>query len=82
MHCGDVFRFFSSACVLWRRYLATARSLEVDGQITEDLRTMLFVNPGNAAGLDLAVFNIQRGREHGLPDYNTMREAYGLPRRR
>ena len=77
-----VFLFLRMCAIAVRRYLATARSLEVDGQITEDLRTMLFVNPGNAAGLDLAVFNIQRGREHGLPDYNTMREAYGLPRRR
>ena len=64
------------------RYLGTARALEVDAHITDGLRTMLFVIPGDAAGLDLAVFNIQRGREHGLPDYNTMREAYGLPRRR
>jgi dual oxidase len=24
--------------------------------------------------------NIQRGREHGIPDFNTAREAYGLPR--
>ena len=49
--------------------------------ITEDLRSMLFVSPGNVAGLDLAVFNIQRGRDLGLPDYNSMKEAYGLPRR-
>ena len=63
------------------RYLATARSLEVDVHITEDLRSMLFVNPGKVTGLDLSVFNIQRGRDHGLPDYNSMREAYGLSRR-
>ncbi len=25
-------------------------------------------------------FDIQRARDHGIPDYNTLREAYGLPR--
>ena len=28
----------------------------------------------------LDAFDIQRARDHGLPDYNTFREAYGLPR--
>ncbi len=57
--------------------LAHQRMQEIDATIVDDVRNFLFGPPG-AGGLDLASLNIQRGRDHGLPDYNAMREAYGL----
>ena len=53
------------------------RAQEIDSHIVDDVRDFLFGPPG-AGGLDLASLNIQRGRDHGLPDYNTLRQAYGL----
>jgi hypothetical protein len=42
------------------------------------VRNLLFGNAG-AGGQDLIARDIQRGRDNGLPDYNTLRAAYGLP---
>ncbi len=33
----------------------------------------------DAAGTDIPAINIQRARDHGVPDYNTCRRAFGLP---
>jgi Ca2+-binding RTX toxin-like protein len=51
----------------------------IDAKIIDDVRNFLFGPPG-AGGFDLVSLNLQRGRDHGLDDYNSMREAYGLAR--
>lgn len=61
------------------KYLATDKAREVDPVIVNSVRNFLFGPPG-AGGFDLAALDIQRGRDHGLADYNSMRTAYGLPR--
>ena len=43
----------------------------------EDLRNHLFGEPG-AGGMDLCAMDIQRGRDHGVPDYGAIREAFGF----
>lgn len=59
------------------RGIVTERAQELDAQVISDVRNFLFGEqvPG---GLDLVAFNLQRGIDHGLTDYNSMREAYGL----
>ena len=67
-----------------------------DEMIDNQLRSVLFQvpNQSNPACLDgeglpecfqgvvdLAALDIERGRDHGMPSYNDMREAYGLDRK-
>ena len=49
-----------------------------DCQVIDDVRNFLFGLPGSG-GLDLASININRGRERGFADYNTIRTDFGLP---
>jgi hypothetical protein len=59
--------------------MGTQIEQDFDCKMISDLRNFLFGPPG-AGGLDLASLNINRGRERGLPDYNTVREKFGLAR--
>ncbi|WP_047812716.1 peroxidase family protein [Rhodopirellula islandica] len=61
------------------KFDASVQAQEVDLVVVDSLRNFLFGPPG-AGGLDLIAMNIQRGRDHGLSDYNATREAYGLSR--
>lgn len=60
------------------RGLALTPAQQVDPKLDDAVRNFLFSPPG-LLGSDLACLNIQRGRDHGLGDYNSVREAYGLP---
>lgn len=59
------------------KFLASGNAQEIDNRLVDDVRNYLFGPPG-AGGFDLAALNIQRGRDHGLSDYNATRVAYGL----
>ena len=61
------------------KYVASSTAQEVDLEVVDSLRNFLFGQPGQG-GFDLVSLNIQRGRDHGLADYNSVREAYGLSR--
>lgn len=61
------------------RGVAAQKSQELDNKVIDDARNFLFGQPG-AGGLDLISLNLQRGRDIGLPDFNTIRADFGLPR--
>lgn len=65
---GPVFKGFASQIMQ-----------EVDVSVIEAMRSIRLTG---APPLDLVAVDIQRARDHGIPDYNRCRTAYGLPARR
>ena len=62
------------------RGMAAQRCQAIDSYVIDDVRNFLFGQPG-AGGFDLVSLNIQRGRDHGLPAYNDLRQGLGLNRK-
>ncbi|XP_013793800.2 peroxinectin A-like, partial [Limulus polyphemus] len=62
------------------RGLAAQPAQKFDKFIVEDVTNHLFQKPGEEFGLDLASFNIQRGRDHGIQSYvHYVKEFFNLP---
>jgi len=55
-----------------------ANGQAMDLMAVGDVRNLLFGN-GGLGGDDLIARDIQRGRDNGIPDYNSVRRAIGLP---
>ena len=58
------------------RGMLAKEAQNVDTQFVDGVRNFLFGT--NTQGLDLVSYGIQRGRDHGIPDYNMVRNALGL----
>lgn len=79
--------FFRTAGLIQRRGIdefvrgaLVARAQKIDLQVHDALRDFLFTKVDGEEGIDLIAFNLQRGRDHGLPSYNAIRGRFGRGR--
>ncbi|XP_046466415.1 dual oxidase isoform X1 [Neodiprion pinetum] len=61
--------------------MASQLAEKEDSLLCSDVRNSLF-GPMEFSRRDLGALNIMRGRDNGLPDYNTARAHFKLPRRK
>jgi Ca2+-binding RTX toxin-like protein len=59
----------------WIRGLTAQSAQEIDGRVADGNRAALF---GLGVTADLEAFDIQRGRDHGVNNYNDLRAGLGL----
>jgi len=60
--------------------LASQPRQKFDNIFTDQVTNHLFQAKNASFGMDLVALNLQRGRDHGIPGYNTFRELCGLKR--
>lgn len=60
---------------------ANTLASELDLAVVDGLRNFLFNDIPGEGGFDLVALNLQRARDHAIPDYNAARAAYGLSRK-
>ncbi|GLR16725.1 peroxidase family protein [Portibacter lacus] len=58
--------------------MGTQLQQEADCKMIDDIRNFRLGEPGEG-GMDIAAININRGRDRGISDYNTVRQDLGLP---
>lgn len=83
----DLSETFNNPSILYERGafthllngLSSESSSDYDNLFTNQVSHHMFRPLGASSGIDLIAVNIQRGRDHGLPPFNTFRRQCGLP---